>query len=212
LKTRLDQYDEWLRDGKISFSSKIVPISRSLESKQWIMPTKQAMDHLKNARTFALTDCICRSKYRRCDKPLDVCFLLDDFAEEYVAKGLAKKISFQEAEDALERANESGLVHLTLYQPDHEIFALCNCCPCCCHDLQLMMKHGRDDLVVRADYLAETDPEQCSDCGICVDACVFGARTMQDDRVRFDPEKCYGCGLCVPACPESAIGMATQKP
>ena len=69
LGSRLDKYEEWLKDGKISFSSKVVPVSQALGSKQWIMPIKQAMDHLKSARTFALTECVCRRNFRRCDNP-----------------------------------------------------------------------------------------------------------------------------------------------
>ena len=207
LRTMLERYENWMKDGKIDYSSKVLPVSESLASRQWIMPAAQAMEHLKKARIFALTHCICRTNYNRCDKPREVCFLLNEVAEKYIAKGLAKKISFEEAEDVVRTANANGLVHLTLYQPDREIFALCNCCPCCCHDLQLLMKYGRKDLVARADYLAVTDSNRCSDCGECVDVCIFGARNMENGAMAFAPEKCYGCGLCSPACPEGAIKM-----
>jgi heterodisulfide reductase subunit A-like polyferredoxin len=124
-----------------------------------------------------------------------------------VAVGAARRVSLAEAADALRRANAAGLVHLGLYMPDHRLYALCSCCACCCHDLQLVQRFGRTDLLVRSDYVAVTDMDACRHCGDCVDRCVFGARTLEDGHVLHLPDACAGCGLCVTVCPAGATTM-----
>jgi hypothetical protein len=76
LDKRIARYDEWLRDGKISFSSRVVPVSESIEAKQQVFPTEKALEIIGKARSIALQNCECRSHYKRCEKPLDVCFVL----------------------------------------------------------------------------------------------------------------------------------------
>lgn len=46
----------------------------------------------------------------------------------------------------------------------------------------------------------------CSVCEQCIQACVFGARTLDPDtnRIRIDPVLCQGCGACASVCPNSA--------
>lgn len=203
----LHRYDRWLEEGKIPFSSKVIPVGESLTGHQWIMPSAQVFDILRNARIFAVGQCVCRRHYRRCDHPLEVCFFVNDYADKFVAKGLARYLPLEEARELLKKADESGLVHLTLYRPDQYVFAVCSCCSCCCHDLQLLLKHGREYLVSRSEYSARTDPEKCTHCGVCVERCVFGDRVGDDDLVIYDAEKCYGCGLCVSSCPAGATTM-----
>ena len=210
LTKRIAKYDDWLEKGQISYSSKVIPVSKSLGPKQWVLPAVQALDVLEKADSLALQPCECRTHYQRCDNPLDVCFLLNEVAEKYVAKGKARHVSLEEAKDALALANESGLVHLALYMPDHQVFALCNCCSCCCHDLQILKHFERRDLVVRSEYIAATDAELCMNCGECVDRCVFGARTIKDGQLDFDAGACLGCGLCVTVCPVEAVSMENR--
>lgn len=210
LEERVAQYDRWLQKKQISFSSRVIPVSESLTAKQWVLPTGHAMQILDSARSIAVQNCVCRSHYKRCDHPLDVCLLLDAVADAFVAKGEARKVTVELAIEILKEANQSGLVHLALYRPDHKIFALCSCCSCCCHDLQIVRRYDRKDLMVRSDYIALTLPDECIGCGECVDRCIFDARIVNDERLTFNPEACLGCGLCVTVCPVGAISMALQ--
>lgn len=207
----LERYDRWMEEGKIPFSSKVVPVGESFTKQQWVMPSAQVFDILRNARTFAVAHCVCRRHYRRCNHPVEVCFFVNDYAEKFVSKGLARHLPLEEAREILKKADESGLVHLTLYRPDQYVYAVCSCCSCCCHDLQLLLKHGRDYLVARSEYIARTDSEACTHCGVCVDRCVFGARLADGERVTYDEAKCYGCGLCVSSCPAEATTMVLNR-
>lgn len=211
LEKRLAQYDGWLQAGRIPFSSKVVPVGEALDARQWVLPTEQVIEFLRSARSYALTPCACRSRYQRCDNPLEVCFLLDDAADQSVDDGTARHVSLEEATVVLRQANEHGLVHLTIYEPEHRVGAVCSCCSCCCHDLQFLRVYGRSDLVAHSEYVAQTDVETCTQCGACVERCVFGARVWQEDRLIFDAGACHGCGLCVTDCPAGATVLALRS-
>jgi len=211
LNKRFNEYDQYIKEGKVPSSSKVIPVGEAVAVLPWVLPTHQALEIIRNARSFALADCFCRVRYNRCDHPREVCFLLNDFGDKLVAKGKARRVSLDEAAERLKLANQSGLVHMTLYNPEQWVFAVCSCCPCCCHDMQILKLLGRTDQVAQADYVARTDMEACSHCGACVERCYFGARLMEEGRMVYKPEVCYGCGLCVTVCPEGAIKLELRK-
>lgn len=210
LEERLVKFDAWVREGKIPCSSKVIPVNQSLKTLQWVLPTQQVLEILRNSRSYALANCLCRSRHRRCDNPLEVCFYTNDVADKKVAEGAARFVDLTEAAERLKLANEHGLVHLTIYNPEQHVFAVCSCCECCCHDIEFMKKLGRPDLVARADYVASVESGSCVNCKACVDRCVFDARSLQGETVAYHPEKCYGCGLCVTPCPTGSISMVLR--
>jgi len=211
LKERYVTYQEWLSRGQISFSSKVIPVAESLEAKQWVLPTEQAMAILREARSVVVQDCECRTHYGRCDHPVEVCLLLNETAEQLLSSGEARRVSLDEAAGILEEANESGLIHLTLYRPDHQVYAICSCCSCCCHDLQIIKLFDHKELMIHSEYVAVTDFEACVDCGTCVDRCVFQARLSVAGAIKYDPSACVGCGLCITVCPVEANSMELRS-
>jgi ferredoxin len=211
LEKRLVKYDEWLLKGQISYSSRVIPISESFDIKQWILPTDQVMEVLHKAKSIAVQNCACRTHYKRCGNPLEVCFVLNDTADKVVEKGEARHVDLTEAAEILKKANHSGLVHLSLYMPDYEIFALCSCCPCCCHDLQIVKQYERKDLMVQSGYVAVTAFEDCIHCGECIERCAFDARVFQEGKMVYDPSLCLGCGLCVTRCPVGGISLKERS-
>lgn len=210
LMPRLEDYRNWIEAGKIRYSSKIVPANESLEEQQWVLPSNQVLDILSKAQTIALSNCICRSHYKRCSNPLNVCLLLNQYGEKFIRKGVSKKISYDKAVSVVETANEKGLVHLSLYRPDHELYALCSCCPCCCHDLQLLLKYDQAGLIAYSEYIAATDMDKCIHCGECVSRCYFHARKIDNDTMLYESNQCYGCGLCITVCPVNST-VLVQK-
>lgn len=211
LKKYINKYDRWLEQDRIPFSSKVIPVSRSLDSTPVILPSSKVLEYLSQAHSIALTDCACRIHYRRCDNPTEVCLFLDPTADILAQKGKARLVTVETATAQLELADRHGLVHLALCSPDQYPYAICSCCSCCCHDLQLLLNHERTDLVARSGYVAFHDPDICIGCGVCADRCVFGARITADGTPVFDPGQCYGCGLCVSTCPVEAIRMEAQQ-
>jgi NAD-dependent dihydropyrimidine dehydrogenase PreA subunit len=210
LTTYINKYDKWLDEKTISHSSRVIPVKESLENVKHVLPTNQAEQILSEADCITLADCTCRRKYQNCDNPLEVCFVLNRSGEQWIEKGLSRKVSLDQARETLKQANRSGLVHMTLYKPDHEVFALCSCCACCCHDLQLVLSYGKRYILMHADFIAVDDPDLCLHCGACVDRCQFDARKITDDTLIYQQDLCYGCGLCITTCPAGAIQMALR--
>jgi ferredoxin len=66
-------------------------------------------------------------------------------------------------------------------------------------------------MMVSSGYVAQMDKDLCTACGICVDACPFGALSVEDERSVMDWEKCMGCGVCVGQCPNEAMSLVRDE-
>jgi heterodisulfide reductase subunit A len=53
--------------------------------------------------------------------------------------------------------------------------------------------------------VADVDLDACLSCGICSDACAFGAPEIIDSNLEFIKAICKGCGTCAASCPGEAI-------
>ena len=188
-----------------------VPVNLQIEGKERILDLTEMKRILNEAKLISVGECLCRKRLHRCNAPLDVCFGLDKRAKEFIKKGLARKVSLEEALDALKRSHEAGLVHVTLmYQGKEKPEVICSCCSCCCHSLSGLIRFGMPDVVVASKYVAVLNPETCSNCGKCVVRCQFRARWMKNDKVKYDKTRCFGCGLCVTTCPTGSISLTDR--
>ena len=57
-----------------------------------------------------------------------------------------------------------------------------------------------------ASFALQVRKDQCIGCGMCVDACAYGAIRMAE-YPEIDPYKCRLCGSCVQACPSEALAL-----
>jgi heterodisulfide reductase subunit A len=60
--------------------------------------------------------------------------------------------------------------------------------------------------------VAETNPFNCSSCGVCVSACPYSAPGFIEEgpfigKAQINPVLCKGCGLCVASCRSGAIHL-----
>ena len=60
--------------------------------------------------------------------------------------------------------------------------------------------------------VAYANPATCSQCGVCVSVCPFGAPSFMDEgrfagKAQINPVICKGCGLCVSSCRSGALHL-----
>jgi Pyruvate/2-oxoacid:ferredoxin oxidoreductase delta subunit len=190
--------------------SRVIPVSKKISYGMEIFPYEECVEILKRAKKIALGKCQCRLSAQKCDAPLDVCIMLDGWADFVVDRGLARPIKIEEAIDALERSEEAGLVHTTTNTKKHVPY-ICNCCSCCCYMLRGVTELGRRDLA-SSSFVADVDEDICIGCEECINICKFEGIELNDKGVvRVIQENCLGCGICASVCPEDALSMVQRS-
>jgi NAD-dependent dihydropyrimidine dehydrogenase PreA subunit len=222
-KEFLDLWQEWVETEFTTLSKQLneqlqgqKPPTRIIAANVWldarseIMPFDSIKDIVNNARSLAVLPCTCRIKAKKCDHLLEACIVLNKSADYNTARGTGRKIDAQEALEIFRKCEEEGLVHLTgANSQDDPGPLICNCCPCCCMGVPLIMQ-GVKFMHDPSRFCAGIDKELCTGCGICHDRCYFGAIVWEDDdqsTCTVNADKCMGCGLCQSKCPVDAIKM-----
>jgi len=62
--------------------------------------------------------------------------------------------------------------------------------------------------------IAQVEPELCAACGICVPACPYQARQIDELRhiATVNAALCQACGACAAACPNKATSVRNWTP
>jgi len=60
--------------------------------------------------------------------------------------------------------------------------------------------------LVTPDVVSKVVERRCSGCGLCVEACPYGARVFDEERMIAVVKEalCQGCGVCSGLCPNGA--------
>lgn len=184
---------------------RVIPVEKTIESTSFVLPYEQTSGLIRSARRIAVQSCPCRKRERRCDNPIEMCVSLNDLADYVLYRDLGRELTADEALALLREAEERGLIH----EVDNidQAHVICNCCPCCCVLFRGVVHHGLRSAIVKSRFRAQVDPDLCTDCGVCLERCHFGALAPADGVVTVDPAECYGCGLCASACPFEAITL-----
>jgi Pyruvate/2-oxoacid:ferredoxin oxidoreductase delta subunit len=190
-----------------------VPVCITVHGQQAVLDLSSMERLLRDAEIIALEDCGCRTKWHKCDAPIDVCISLDDEARDSMKRG-ARRISLAQALVVLQRSHRAGLVHMAFtFNEKDKPEIICSCCSCCCHSLSALVRFGMPDAVVASQYVAQQNRDTCSNCGTCVQRCQFKARQLDSNNTLvFNPAKCFGCGLCLSTCPTRSITLVRRAP
>jgi len=187
-----------------------VPVNVAIKAEHRVLDLSRMAEVLRGAERIVLQDCGCKVDKGNCDAPRDVCLSIDgaaDYEQEFERYN-ARRVTLEEAFDALRRSHEAGLVHMAYtMEGDDRPTIICSCCPCCCHTLSGLLRFGIAKHVLTSDLVSLTDTDLCDNRGVCAERCVFGARKMVDGKLVYDQDNCFGCGLCVSTCPNSAITL-----
>ena len=207
--------------------SRIIPARLAINSNPNIKPEDilpqediHAMIRMKGSREIiAVSDCDCRVRAHRCDRPVVNCFEFGKYAEFNLNQSSSLKvISVEEAIAISDEAERGGLLKSGGLS-ERNGGVLCHCCDCCCNVMGATIRHGvAHQLRNPSRYRARANIESCIGCQECVERCFFGAIEMKKVpgskklKAFIDEEKCMGCGLCVLGCEQKALIFDLVKP
>jgi ferredoxin len=173
--------------------TRIVPVSEALDARQQILAFEDVRQMVEEADVIAVTNCTCRLTAQKCERPVEICMQLGK--EEAIA--------------LLKKAEQAGLIHVTMNRAADTHF-ICNCCNDCCMTFPMLINRQLK-MCDPSRFAARIDASACDACGDCLERCYFGALTMGDESAVVDAEACMGCGLCQVVCPAGAIALEEAR-
>ncbi len=199
--------------GASTKTYKYSPANLSLDVEmQGVMPNEQMGPIVEAATKIAVAHCPCRMSAKilgrtDCDHGLENCIKYDEMAEFVIGKGLARKISKDEAMKILTDCEKQGLVHM-VDNTQGQIKHTCNCCGHYCWNVGIIRRRKipRDTLMA-VYFIRATELDECIGCGACADICPVDAVAMVDARPVVDNDWCIGCGVCAVSCPAAVISI-----
>ncbi len=110
--------------------------------------------------------------------------------------------------EAVDRAEDAGLIHFTdnIELPNIS----CNCCACCCVSLASLTRFNTPSMFCNSRYTVEYDADKCNTCGKCTKNCISGALHLYNKKIIFEPWRCIGCGVCVSKCEKNAVKLVLR--
>jgi Pyruvate/2-oxoacid:ferredoxin oxidoreductase delta subunit/DNA-binding Lrp family transcriptional regulator len=197
---------------------RVIPVEEKLDVKKEVLTFEKVSEFIKDARSIAVINCVCRSTFDNCDRPLEVCMNFDSTADYLVKHRGARYVNYEEAMEILKKSEEAGLVHITNNLQKKPTF-ICNCCPCCCGFLRGLTQLNNPRTLTKSNFLPQIDNDACTKCESCIKVCPMGAiyhhyphnSDSSDNMVKITEERCIGCGLCSGKCPKEAITMVRIK-
>ncbi|MBW2144280.1 MAG: 4Fe-4S binding protein [Deltaproteobacteria bacterium] len=177
------------------------------------------LEQLDDDEVITLGHCFCRQQRKmdedpcRIGMPEESCMGLGPAAEHLIKRGIARRITKEEAVQFIKDVEAKGAVHqvgrlvpLKDFNSKLEVDVICNCCWDCCGAFG-NYNRGNTPFVLKAYYLAEIpDRELCTGCGICEEYCPVRAISVGEEGVaEINSEMCCGCGLCAFHCADEAV-------
>lgn len=172
-----------------------IPVEKAIENEPRKAKYEEVSYWLDKAGTsIAVAPCECRKLRRMCEEGTadlegEWCIELGKYAESCIRVGKARRITREEAEEILHRAEERGYVHQlsNIDGPDFSLF-ICNCSWDTCMALKTSW-YTQSPSLSRSNYVAEVNTEQCVACGGCVEVCPQNAVKLGQKLCQKKPVK-----------------------
>ncbi|MHA2008252.1 MAG: ATP-binding protein [Promethearchaeota archaeon] len=193
-----------------------IPVEKSLTPEHHVGTYDNIRDIIINkVDKISLKDCVCREEHdilKESCKLSDIrncCVMFNNAAEGSIQDGTGKEVSKEEFFDILDKYQKEGFV----LQPQNTQNPgyMCVCCGCCCGVLITAKQFPRPAEYYFSSFYAQSNPELCNGCEICLERCQMDAITMVDDRSTVNLDRCIGCGNCVATCETDAMVLHKRE-
>ena len=172
---------ELVPPGGAGIGMHVIPVEKAIPAESKSLPIEHLSHWLKKYEGhIGVSVCSCRKQQRiRGEGSGDIegewCIGVGDFADYCRETNHGRDITYEEAMEILQKAEDKGYVHqITNIDGENKIFGICNCAVGVCNALRTSQLFNTPNLSASA-YTAESDPEKCVACGKCVETCPAGA-------------------------------------
>ena len=166
---------ELVPPGGAGIGMHVIPVEKAIPAESKSLPIEHLSHWLKKYEGhIGVSVCSCRKQQRiRGEGSGDIegewCIGVGDFADYCRETNHGRDITYEEAMEILQKAEDKGYVHqITNIDGENKIFGICNCAVGVCNALRTSQLFNTPNLSASA-YTAESDPEKCVACGKCVE-------------------------------------------
>ncbi len=169
--------------GGAGIGLRVIPVEKAIPNKSESVNLEQISYWLKKYDEYALTACECRRAMRIRGEGCgeledDLCILVGDYARYLVETGKARKVSYDEVIEVLERSEANGYMHqVSNVDGVDKIIGICNCSVGSCFALRMSQLYNAPNLSA-STFRAHVTTENCVACGKCVEVCPAGAAKL----------------------------------
>lgn len=172
---------ELVPPGGAGIGMHVIPVEKAIPAESKSLPIEHLSHWLKKYDGhIGVSVCSCRKQQRiRGEGTGDIegewCIGVGDFADYCRETNHGRDITYEEAMEILQKAEDRGYVHqITNIDGENKVFGICNCALGVCNALRTSQLFNTPNMS-RSAYVAEVDSDNCVACGKCVEVCPAGA-------------------------------------
>jgi ferredoxin len=219
---QLDQRPKWLQGVLRPYLSRYMLSRAKKVHYGQVLPIEDVEQVFDIVNSIVRVACFCRQSTLGTDErycygvslgpPPELAKELDASYDSGPDTSDLERLAKEEALDLFREHAREGCLHTIWTLPSPFIVGICNCDRWECGALRSTLGDGLN-VLFKAEYVAQVDPELCNGCRQCMRVCQYGALGCSAalKKVMVDPMQCAGCGICRMVCKQDAISLSDRS-